>query len=237
MSQRQRHHGSHPEDARLFGAEAVPVLRRAAEEVVWLLGRGYPMTSAVTTVGNHHQLDVRQRVALSRSCCSEAQREGRRAREIPVDALEGRALAIDALNLVITVEVALGGGVLLRGRDGCLRDLAGLRGSYHPVDDTDEALDRIGAALAGARAASAAFFLDAPVSNSGRLRARLLARAEGWAVPVSAELVPDADPVVAAAECAVSSDAAVLDRCAAFCNLGARVVAGIPAARIVDLGV
>ena len=219
----------------LFGPDAVPVLRRAAEEVVWLLGRGYPMTSAVTTVGNHHQLDVRQRVALSRSCCSEAQREARRAREIPVDAIEGRALAIDALNLVITVEVALGGGVLLCGRDGCLRDLAGLRGSYHPVDDTDEALDRIGAALAGARVASAAFFLDAPVSNSGRLRARLVARAEAWGVPVNAELVPDADPVVAAAECAVSSDAAVLDRCAAFCNVAARVVAEIPAARIVDL--
>ena len=53
----------------------------------------------------------------------------------------------DGFNLIITVEVALSGGLVLDCHDGTVRDLAGLRGSYHPVDETDGALDLIGREL------------------------------------------------------------------------------------------
>ena len=50
-----------------------------------------------------------------------------------------RTLLVDGFNLIITIEVALSGGLVLDCADGTVRDLAGLRGSYHPVDETDGA--------------------------------------------------------------------------------------------------
>lgn len=228
--------GTHADDPRLFGAEALPRLRVAQEEAAWLLGRGYPMSTVIRTVGDHHQLDARQRLAIQRASCSASQRASRRARLVAPEQLAGRDLAIDAFNLIVTLEVALSGGVLLASADGALRDLAGLRGSYHLIDATERALGLLGEALGALGIAMARFWIDAPVSNSGRLRARLLERAEAWACPIEVTLVPDADPALAGRERVVSSDSAVIDACASWVNLAAWIVGErIPDAWLITL--
>jgi hypothetical protein len=226
MPDSRRHRGAHPDDARLFAPDAVARLRVAAEEVVWLLNRGYAMHPAVTAVGNHHQLEARQRIALSRALCSDAARDQRRRRALPPDAISGRRLCVDAFNLIITHEVALSGGVVLVGADDAHRDLAGLRGTYRPVAETAPAVAAIAATARALRPREVAFLLDAAVSNSGRLRALLLAEAEAFGCPTTAELVRDPDPLLRATEdVAVSSDAAVLDGAARWANLGAWAIA------------
>jgi hypothetical protein len=125
--------------------------------------------------------------------------------------------------------------VVLRGADGALRDLAGLRGSYHLVEETDRALDLLGEALRLHAPARAVFFLDAPISNSGRLRARLLETAQRWSVPVEAQLVPDPDRVLAGLEDVVTSDAAILDSAASWVPLTDGLLPAIPGAWVVDL--
>jgi hypothetical protein len=233
-----RHRGAGPEDAQLFGAEVLPTLRLAADELSWLLDRRYALASALALVGNRHNLDSRQRMALQRSVCSPAERASRLARALAPEAVRGRALHLDGFNLVVTLEVALGGGVVLRGAEGCLRDLAGLRGSYHLVDETPLALDALGAELQALAPARCRFLFDAPVSNSGRLRALLLERAQAWPFPVEAELVPDPDPVLAALSEVASSDALILDRCGSWANLtGWTVAHRVPGAWVIDLGV
>src|SRR5262249_20412887 len=137
MPNRQHHRGAGPEDLRLFDRAQLKRMRPAAEEIVWLLGRGYPLTTAVDVVGNHHQLEARQRLALQRMLCSPEQRDKRQARSIERTDARGRTLLVDAFNLIITIEVALSGGLILDCADGTLRDLAGLRGSYRPVHETD----------------------------------------------------------------------------------------------------
>ena len=47
---------------------------------------------------------------------------------------------IDGFNVVASVESALGGGVLLLSRDGALRDMASVHGSYRLVEETHAAL-------------------------------------------------------------------------------------------------
>lgn len=231
MSHRQHHHGPHPEDARLFGPSALPRLQRAATEVAWLLSRGYPMSLAVATVGNHHQLETRQRLALQRTCCADAQRESRLARALSPAAISGQTLRIDGFNLLITLEVALGGGVLLAGREGALRDLAGLRGSYRPVEETDTALALVGEHLALLQPARCEWYLDEAVSNSGRLRARIADHAAHWTTVTEVHLVPDPDPILSQCETVVSSDALILDHCRSWANLTAWIVdARIPSA-------
>jgi hypothetical protein len=133
-------------------------------------------------------------------------------------------LLIDGFNLIITVEVALSGGLILDCADGTVRDLAGLRGSYHPVDETDQALELIGRELGALGPAGARIFLDAPVSNSGRLRARIHDFAHRWPFPVDAELVPNPDAILGRGENAVSSDSAILDRCGSWLNVGRFIV-------------
>jgi hypothetical protein len=234
MGDRERHRGAHPDDARLFAPSELPRLRVAAEEVAWLVGRGYPKEVAVKAVGGHHQLATRQRLALSRAVCSEKERRDRLARALRPDQIAGLALDVDGWNLLITLEVALSGGPLFVGMDGALRDLAGLRGSWHPFAETDAALALTGAHLAQLHPASARFLFDAPVSNSGRVSARLRDAARGWPFPVTAELVPNPDPLLDGN--VVTADAAVLDRCPRWANLARWIIeARVPSAWLVEL--
>jgi hypothetical protein len=199
-------------------------MKPAAQEIVYLLGRGYPLQTAIAVVGDHHQLETRQRMALQRALCSPQQRKKRGEHAVERTAVRGRTLLLDGFNLVITLEVALSGGLILDCVDATVRDLAGLRGSYHLVDETDPALELVGLELGSLCPARVRVFLDAPVSNSGRLRARIEAHAQKWSFPVDVELVPNPDAILARADNAVTSDSTILDRCPSWVNLARFVV-------------
>jgi hypothetical protein len=228
MPHAQRHRGAHPEDSRLFADAVLPRLRAASSELAYLLSRGYPLEPALAFIGGHHQLEARQRLALRRTAGSAAQCAARAARRIPPERLAaapGGPLVIDGFNLIITLEVAVAGGVLLQGGDEALRDLAGLSGSYRPVAETEAALRILGDGLHALAIPAVHLLLDAPVSNSGRLRARVLAHAAEWRFPVEVSLVPDVDRELVGVERVVSSDSLVLDACASWVNLGAWLIA------------
>lgn len=182
MPDRRRHRGAHPEDARLFAPDQLPALQRATAELSWLLGRGYREVGALKLVGDRHQLNRRQRIAVQRSACAPAAARARRAALRPV---EGATVALDGFNQLITVEAALAGGVLLRGADGRVRDLSSVHGSYRRVDESEAAVDLLARALLPA--AEVVAVLDRPVSNSGRVAAMF--RDRGW----QAELADQAD--------------------------------------------
>jgi hypothetical protein len=223
--------GQRPDDELLFGGEGLDRLQCAATEVGWLLDRGYPLRSALSFVGDRHQLVARQRLALGRSLCTEAQRRDRMAKRLPLEAMRDAAIVIDGFNLLVTLEVALSGGLIFVGRDGASRDLAGLRGSYGLVDETDRALDLLSDLFAEHRPASVTWFFDAPVSSSGRLRAHVEGRA--WPVATEARLVPSADRALVSAAHVVSADAAVLDACRSWHDVTGPLVEAMPGARVV----
>ncbi|GIX48811.1 MAG: hypothetical protein KatS3mg131_3022 [Candidatus Tectimicrobiota bacterium] len=197
MPDSRRHRGPHPEDALLFGhPEHLRRLRLAAGDLAWLLGRRYAPEAALTLVGNRYQLHLRQRRALSRAVAPPAVARARRQRHVSPAALCGACLHVDALNQLITIEAALSGGLLLRGHDGALRDLASVHGTYRTMAETQRALEAIGTWLAPLQVREVVFYIDAVVSNSGRLAGyiRALAAAQGW--PWQATLVPSADPLL-----------------------------------------
>jgi hypothetical protein len=223
---RQRHRGKHPDDDRLFGPAALAVLRRAADEVVWLLGREYPIETAVRVVADHHQLEARQRMALLRTCSSPAKAASRLTRSMEPGQIARNTLHVDGFNLIVTLETALGGGLTMRCRDGCMRDLAGLRGSYRMVDETPAVIRLILDSLAALGNRASVVYLESAVSNSGRLRSALdsIARELSPDSNIEIELVRDADPILAKAEGVVSADAMILDRCRSWFNLAAWIV-------------
>ena len=81
-----------------------------------------------------------------------------------------KQLLLDGYNVLTTIEAALSGGVVLACRDGCYRDMASIHGTYRKVEETPPALMLIGKIAAELGVASCLWYLDSPVSNSGRLK-------------------------------------------------------------------
>lgn len=237
MPERRQHRGPHPDDRKLFAPPHHGRLRAAVGDLSWLLTRGYAEPSALKLVGDRHALTERQRIAVRRCACSDQALAHRRANEVAPPRIVGEPMLIDAFNVITTVEAALAGGVLLLARDGCLRDMASMHGSYRKVQETGPALERIGEVMARCELGPARWLIDSPVSNSGRLKAAVeaVAREHGWAW--TGEVVPDPDPLLAAArEPIATADSVVLDRCQRWINLGRHVVERtLPDACVVDL--
>jgi hypothetical protein len=240
MPDRRQHRGPHPEDAALFGTPArVRTLRRAAGDLAWLLGRQYAPTAALTLVGNRYQLHTRHRQALARAVAAPVVARARRQRQVPATALAGQTVAVDGFNQLITVEVALAGGLLLRGHDGALRDLASVHGTYRTMTDTPRALEALGTVLAALHPQAVQIWLDAPVSNAGRLAQQMRALAATHAWPWQVALVPQVDTVLRQSSAIVTtSDSGILDAPVCWYDLAAAVVAqDVPMAWCLDLNV
>ncbi|MGN6368534.1 MAG: DUF434 domain-containing protein [Phycisphaerae bacterium] len=228
MPDKRQHRGPHPEDGELFARERWGELQSATHDLSWLLSRGYALPSSLKIVGDRYGLTERQRLAVMRSSCSDASLELRCANCVSLERVAGSSLLIDGYNLLTTIEAALGGAVLLHGRDYCLRDLASMHGHYKRVAETGPALEIIGRTLVDLRVMRACFLLDAPVSNSGRLKKMMeeIAGERGWAWEV--RLLPDPDPELAkSGEVIVTADSVILD--------GARNPAGHAAPRWCNL--
>jgi hypothetical protein len=238
MQKLHRHRGADPEDERSFGASRLVDLRRAVHDVCWLLDRGYGISSAAELAGDRYHLTRRQRNAVVRCACSSEARERRRNHCVGPQLLHGREIWLDGFNVLTAVESALGGGVILIGRDDCCRDVAGVYSHYHKVEETVPALQAIGRMAAQWAVAKSCWWLGSPVSNCGRLKGIILdvAAESGW--PWQVELVTNPDRVLSGAEQIVcSSDHAILDRCQKWVNLARQVIATqVPQAYVVDLG-
>lgn len=238
MPDRRVHRGPHPDDLRLFAPDVWPLLAGAIDDLCWLASRGYPTDAGRKLVGDRYNLTARQRIAVERCSCSEDAIAARRSRQVPAEALRGRPLWLDGYNVLTTIEAALSGGVILAARDGCFRDMASMHGSYRKVVETLPALERIGQTTAELGASLCHWYLDRPVSNSGRLKCIIeqVGAAHGW--PWRAELVQDPDSLLAeCTEVVVTADSAILDRSAAWFNLARETIARhVPDAIIPNLG-
>jgi hypothetical protein len=190
----------------------------------WLLSRDYSLDSALKLVGDRYRLVKRQRVAVRRAAASDQAVTSRTARCIAAsEAIE--VLVIDGFNLIVTIESALSGGVLLRCRDGAIRDLASVHGSYRKVEETIAAIDAVAMSLEPAASLAVRWLLDRPVSNSGRLASILREHAGDAGRDWTVDLVDDADAVLTACpHPVVTSDSHILDGCGNWVNLADRVI-------------
>ena len=233
----RRHRGAHPADAELFATAQLPKLRQAVVDLCWLLSRGYNLASSLKLVGDRYGLRERQRLAVSRSACSDQDRQRRKEHCVAVEQIRDQPVTVDGFNLIITVEAALSGGPLLVGVDDCIRDLSSVHGSYRSVDETDRAITMIGEAMHRLAPSSVLWLLDRPVSNSGRLAAKLtdLAARNSWPWEVEVVFNPDA-AIIASPAIAITSDSSILDRVSRWSDLKSHLLAhDLPDAWTLDL--
>ena len=211
-----------PTDEREFVSQ-IDKLRAAGKDLFYLVNRGYPIKSASVFIGNHYLLSERQRMALVRSVSTAESIKRRKEKEI-LHLDEGSIVYIDAFNTVISLEIAFSGSTLLLCMDGTVRDLAGLRGTYRLIDKTEAAVLAIRRVLEAERVREAVFLLDAPVSNSGRMKAKIAELFSNSTIRTAFDVVSDVDKRLYEKENVITSDAIILDRCRSWFNLVRRAI-------------
>lgn len=217
---KKRHRGKHPSDDKLFSASWMKIIAEAVEDLSHLYTRGYAERSAVELVGNRYKLTVRQRQAMMRIACGEQTIKSRKKLEVSYENLKGKHVAIDGYNLLIGLEATLSGSYVFLCRDGCYRDIASVHGTYKTVEETIPALMIVGEELKAAEVASVHWYLDAPVSNSGRLAGlmRQVAADNGFDWEVDLVNNPDRTLMQLTDVVVISADSWVIDESEAWMN-------------------
>ena len=223
----KRNRGKQSSDDQHFAPKWHPVFTQAVDDLCWLLTRGYNENSALQLVGNRYRLNKRQRQALLRVSCDKNDQTIRQSTELTSKDLKNRVVEIDGFNLLILLESALSGAYIFKARDGLYRDISSVHGSYKRVIKTEEAIILTGELLQKLEVKSVKWYLDQPVSNSGRLKTRILEIATDHQFDWSVELVFDPDKVLAKSQnVVVSSDGWILNQASSWFNLGAMIIEG-----------
>ncbi len=215
--------GFNPDDLKNFGDSAKAALNQAGYEIQFLIDQGYEMKSASTFVGNHYLLSERQRLALARMLSPSSSIKLRKMKEIAKN-LPPSEVYVDGFNLIILLESALSNSIILKGADGTMRDLSGLRGTYQIIDKTDKAVDLIFCYLKQYHIKKITLFLDKPVSNSGRLRGLILDTAGREGVHAEVGLEYGVDKLLYEKENVVTGDAIILNNCKSWYNMGRWII-------------
>lgn len=209
-----------PDNIRNFSQEGIGKMQKTSEDVCYLINHGYDLKQAVTFAGNHYLLSQRQRTAVMRSVCTDSQLGERQRKELQTADLKGQEVWIDGFNQIITLEVLCLNSILLDCMDGTIRDLASLRGSYHLIPETDQAIEMMLAVLKKAGVLEVHVLLDEPVSNSGRLKTRMAEiNEESYAMNLQIEIVRNVDALLYDKAHVITSDSVILDRCESWFNL------------------
>ena len=223
----KRNRGKQSSDDIWFGQKWLASFKEAADDVGFLLSRGYAHNSVLQIVGNRYKLNKRQRSALFRIGASDQEIAGRNKSSCSAKDLKNKTVEIDGFNILILLESTLSGGFVFKARDGLYRDISSVHGSYKRVMKTEEAILLIGKTLKSLSIQSAKWYLDQPVSNSGRLKTRLMEISRENDYNWEVDLVFNPDKVLAESEyIAISSDGWILDRKDKWFNLGAYILEG-----------
>jgi Uncharacterized conserved protein len=218
----QAKRGFVPNDIREFNEESIEKLRKAAGEVLFLLNHGYPVTGSTRFVGDHYMFSERQRLALARVVSPKDKIISRKERE--AENISGETIYIDGFNVIIGLEIAFSDSMLFRCMDGTIRDLAGLRGTYRLIPETDKAVKALIDTLDNLKVGKAVIYLDKPVSNSGRLKQKIYEYAEKINFEIEVLIEDAVDYELKQKPLVASGDAIILDECGKWFNLVERVI-------------
>lgn len=210
-------------DTKEFNENSLAKLIGAGRDLHYLLNNNYKIKGASAFVGNHYLLSERQRLSLVRGISSDKDVELRRDKEIK-EGLEGKIVNIDGFNTIITLEVALSNSILIKCMDGTIRDLAGLRGTYKIIDKTKVAVNLLFKALDERGVKKVNIYLDAPVSNSGRLKEFILDLSKEYNAKITVEVINDVDRVLEGLDFVISSDAIILNKCKSWINFNRCII-------------
>jgi len=189
-------------------------LKKAREDLRYLLDRGYKKRVALDFVANHYRLKRKDRNYLARYVFSESTIKKRRKKLASPESLRGSKLLIDGYNVLITVESIIQGDFFI-AQDGFLRDSRGIFGKYKLDDYTLKALKIIFKTLKILKVGFIKFYFDKNVSFSGELASIVRKLLKDYNMPGEVELSPQVDYNIKKESddfVVATSDSAIIDK-------------------------
>ena len=227
MTGRPLHRGPHPKDQALFGQANYAYLGDAVIDYFYLVSKDYGERGALKLVGDRYRLRKRQRFALQKIVCSRSEVFRIMNRRCLKEDMPGRAVHVDGLNVLILLEALLSGAFVFECVDSSFRDISGVHGHYRRVQETIVAMDLISRIFKELRTGPVRWYLDAPVSNSGKLGKMLSLYAADHNLQWEVRVVdnPDMPLRKSANEVVISSDRTVTAQCNKWFNLAGYCIA------------
>ena len=185
----------------------------AARDYRFLIDKGYPVDASVKLVGDRYRLDKAARIILFRGILPGAFSAANAARIIGTLPPAAR-VAVDGYNILFTVMNHLRGHPLFIATDGLLRDAGGAHGRIADSGQFLAAAGLLCEALARLGVASAALYLDAPISRSADHAAAIRESLQARGLIGETILVPSADGFVARwdGDAIATSDSAIVPK-------------------------
>lgn len=223
---KQTNRGTEAKDDIFFGTpKAQQKLKDAVNDMSFLLTRGYSEKSSIHLVGHRYRLNQRQQKAVRGMSAPDCYLEHIARTEVKDTEIKNQTVYLDGFNVIILLESALSNAYLFRGKDNCFRDLSTVQGTYKKVSQTPLSIQLVGDYFKKHQAKNVVWFLDKPVSNSGRLKTMLYEIATehnyNW------EIILDNNPDNKLAESdgiIISSDAGILTRIKKWFNLVSNIL-------------
>jgi len=146
-------------------------IEEAAHDLRFLLNRNYRKKNALEFISNKYLLNKQERNLLARSIFSRKKSSERKDKLVNINEIQGKLLILDGYNVLITVESILRSDLdsVILCDDGVIRDLEAVFGKYKFNKFTEPALIRIFSLISEFKPLKVIFFLDSPVSFSGKL--------------------------------------------------------------------
>ncbi len=216
-----KNRGKEGRDDYLFGEAFMQrKIKEAVYDMSFLLERGYGESSSCELVGNRYKLNKRQQQAIKGMSAGETKVSNRKESQVIYDDLEGETLIIDGFNQIIILESLLSNAYLFKGKDGAFRDISSIYGTYKSVNQTELAITMFTDFFEKYKVEKVIWVFDKPVSNSGRMKMKLLQLAKENNYNWEVILENNPDKIIAVTNhVGVTSDAWILDRINSWCNI------------------
>lgn len=147
----------------------VSKLSLPAQDIRYLLERGYPKTSSIRFVSNHYRLKENERHVLTRVIVPPQTAVARNKKHLTCREVTGKNILVDGYNVLIAIESMIGGHILWLCDDGFVRDTRGVFRSHSNSDITMEAVKQMCSLLLRCNVPFVKILLDSQMSQSGQL--------------------------------------------------------------------
>jgi hypothetical protein len=186
------------------------ILFDAYRDLKYLLNRGYRKSIALNFVANHYKLRLKERHLLARCVFSDEDIETRMKKIKPMCFIEGKTLAVDGFNVLITLESVLEGKAVLC-EDNIVRDLK-YQGGYKQRKNTAKTLELLISFISKFSPKEVVFFYDAPISGSGKIAKLTEEILRKFNLLGEAKTVKGVDKELKRFEVVATSDIGVIDK-------------------------
>ncbi|MHA1377799.1 MAG: DUF434 domain-containing protein [Candidatus Helarchaeota archaeon] len=188
-------------------------LHEAAQDLHYLLNRGYNRKSALKLVGDKYILNKKGRNILFRGIFSDKEIEKRKMKKISHKQLKDKILTIDGYNVLITLETMLTNKLLIISNDGFYRDASKISDRYKTSEKTNRAIDLIFNKLVQFSPKYIYIYFDKPISKSGEMALLFNKKISEFELKGEAMTVNSPDlEIIKKGEIILSADSVLLDK-------------------------